>query len=346
MMSCAAWTRDRVGSMFKAAVHAVYRRLRAVPGMAVLAVALGAGMTWAEGDNAMISMQLVHEGSAHRPLFGISFATDGARGLAVGDRGTVVITRDGGSSWSAEDAATELALLDTALEGDRMIAVGQMGLVLVRNGNNEWERRAADVEERLLSVDLHADGLAVAVGGFGAVQISTDGGSTWSTPDTAFSSFVEEGYDPHLYAVEITDAGRIIVVGEFGLVVISDDRGDSWRLVRRGDESLSALHVRADGVGFAVGQNGIVLKTVDAGEHWERVDPGLGGNLLGVSSTPEGLVIIPGMRNMLLSRDDGLTFIAPDDADVNSNWYQQAASGGIGTFVVGHTGRILRLSPR
>lgn len=332
--------------MLEAAVNAGYGKLRILPAMAVLVITLGVAVTRAEGDDAMVSMQLAREGSSHRPLFGISFASDGVRGVAVGDRGTVVLTRDGGSSWSTEDAGTGLALLDVALEGDRMIAVGQTGLVLVRTGKGDWEKRAADVEERLLSVDLHADGLAVAVGGFGSVRISTDSGSTWSTPGTAFSGFVEEGYDPHLYAVEITDAGRIIVAGEFGLIVVSDDRGDSWRLVRRGDESLSALHVRADGVGFAVGQNGIVLKTVDAGDHWERVGPGLGGNLLGVSSTPEGLVTIPGMRNMLVSRDDGLTFIAPDDADVNSSWYQQAASGDSDTFVVGHTGRILRLSPR
>jgi len=341
-----AWTEHGGSSMFKPVKQAVYRRLMGVPAMVVIAVVLGAGMTRAEDDNAVVSMELVREGSSHRPLFGISFERDGVRGVAVGDRGTVVMTRDGGSSWSAEDATTGLALLDVALEGDRMIAVGQMGRVLVRAGSGDWEKRAADVEERLMSVDLHRAGLAVAVGGFGTVRISTDGGSTWYTPDTAFSSLVEEGYDPHLYAVEITDEGRIIVVGEFGLVLVSDDRGENWRLVRRGDESLSALHVRADGVGFAVGQNGIVLKTVDAGEHWDRVDSGLGGNLLGVSSTPEGLVIIPGMRNMLVSRDDGLTFIAPADADVNSHWYQQAASGGSGAFVVGHAGRILRLSPR
>lgn len=331
--------------MFESALQNGIRILRGVTA-ALLAVAFITDVAQAQSDNGDVSMQLAHSGSSHRPLFGISFERDGVRGVAVGDRGTVMLTNDGGSSWSTEDAETEMALLDVAVGDDRMIAVGQMGLVLVRVGGGEWEERYVDTHERLLSVALHDDGLAVAVGGFGTMRISVDGGSTWTTPDMDFSSFVDEGYDPHLYAVEITEAGRIMVAGEFGLIVVSDDRGDSWRLVRQGDESLSAFHVRPDGVGFAVGQNGIVLRTVDAGENWERVDPDLGGNLLGVSSTPDGLVAVPGMRNMLVSRDDGLTFFAMSDADVNSNWYQQAASGGSGTFVVGHAGRILRLSLR
>lgn len=331
-------------SMFIVVLKALSRLCSVVFAPAVLVLATAASSVQASGENAPVSVDLTREGVAHRPLFGISFAATGARGVAVGDRGTVLLTDDGGRHWSAQEVDTELALLDVAMAGERVIAVGQMGLVLVRDGRGIWTEHPVDVEERLLSVELAADGLAVAVGGFGQVRISTDSGTTWTAPDVAFSGFVEEGYDPHLYAVEITAGGRIIVAGEFGLVVVSDDRGASWRLVRQGDESLSAVHVRSDGTGYAVGQNGLVLKTTDSGDHWERVDPGLGGNLLGVDSSADGLVIVPGMRTMLVSIDDGATFLPVTDADVNSNWYQQVATGGNGAFVVGHGGRILRVS--
>ncbi|PLW81775.1 hypothetical protein CWI75_13585 [Kineobactrum sediminis] len=312
--------------------------------LAVFAVTTAVSSVQASSGEVPVSVELIREGVAHRPLFGISFPDDGKRGAAVGGRGTVLLTSDSGNSWSVHEVDTNLALLDVALAEDRIIVVGQMGLILVRDKDGTWIERPVDIKERLLSVDAHADGLAVAVGEFGQVRISIDGGTTWAAPDVEFSSFVDEGYDPHLYAVEITNAGRIIVAGEFGVVVISDDRGASWRLVRKGDESISALHVRSDGTGYAVGQNGIVLKTIDSGDRWERVDSGLGGNLLGVSSSPDGLVIVPGMRSMLVSTDDGATFVPVQDSDVNSNWYQQAATAGGGTFAVGHTGRILRLS--
>ncbi len=333
----------RVATMYNVTVKALVGQSLAALAMTVLALTGIAGSAQAGIGDPPVSVELVRSGVAHRPLFGVSFAHDGARGAAVGDRGTVLLTGDGGKSWIAQEVDTDLALLDVTLAGNRIIAVGQMGLVMVRDESGAWTERRVGVEERLLSIDAHEDGLAVAVGGFGEVWISTDGGASWAAPDVAFSSFVEEGYDPHLYAVEITAAGRIIVAGEFGLVVVSDDRGSSWRLVRQGDESISAVHVRTDGNGYAVGQNGIVLKTKDSGDHWERVDPGLGGNLLGVSSSPDGLVIVPGMRNMLVSTDDGATFSAVPDSDVNSNWYQQAATGSGGVFVVGHTGRVLRL---
>lgn len=327
-------------TMFKAALKVLVSTPLAA--LAMLPVTGVASSTQASSEEASAAVELVREGVAHRPLFGISFADSGKSGAAVGDRGTVLLTSDGGKSWSVREVDTDMALLDVALAGERAIAVGQLGLVLIRDQSAIWTESSVDIEERFMSVDLHADGLAVAVGGFGQVRISNDSGRTWAAPDVAFSSFVEEGYDPHLYAVEVTPAGRIIIVGEFGLVVVSDDRGESWRLVRQGDESLSAVHVRVDGTGYAVGQNGIVLRTTDSGDHWDRVDPGLGGNLLGVSSSSDGLVIVPGMRNMLLSTDDGGTFMSVGDSDVNSNWYQAAAMGSDGAFVVGHTGRILR----
>jgi photosystem II stability/assembly factor-like uncharacterized protein len=292
---------------------------------------------------AASDLEVVRQGTAHRALFGVDFSRDGRQGLAVGDRGTLLQTDDGGMTWREQRMPTALALLDVAISRDRAVAVGQMGLILARDAGADWSQREVEAEERFLAVDINREGLAVAVGGFGQVRLSADGGTSWRRPDVAFSSFVEEGYDQHLYAVDVLSSGRIVVAGEFGLVVVSDDRGESWRAVRSGDESISALHFREDGVGYAAGQNGLILRSPDSGDTWVRVDPGLGGNLLGIASTANGTVIVPGMRNMLLSTDDGASFRALEALDVNANWYQRAGAGSAGLFVVGHSGRVLRL---
>jgi photosystem II stability/assembly factor-like uncharacterized protein len=314
---------------------------RTLSGIALtLALALPGSLPAAMAD---ADLDVVRQGSAHRALFGVDFSDDGSQGLAVGDRGTLLQTDDGGVTWREQTAPTNLALLDVAITADAAVAVGQMGLVLARDADGDWTQREVEAEERFLAVDVNAGGLAAAVGGFGQLRLSEDGGASWRRPDVAFSSFVEEGYDPHLYAVDVLPSGRIVVAGEFGLVVVSDDRGESWRAVRSGDESISALHFREDGVGYAAGQNGLVLRSPDSGDTWVRVDPGLGGNLLGIASTADGTVIVPGMRNMLISTDDGASFRALDAVDVNANWYQRAGVGGAGLFVVGHSGRVLRL---
>jgi photosystem II stability/assembly factor-like uncharacterized protein len=316
-------------------------RYRAVCGVVLtLALALPGSLAAAAADPGL---EVVRQGSAHRALFGVDFSEDGGQGLAVGDRGTLLQTDDGGVTWREQSVPTELALLDVAITRDGAVAVGQMGLVLARDADGDWTQRDVEAEERFLAVDLNGEGLAVAVGGFGQLRLSEDGGNSWRRPDVAFSSFVEEGYDPHLYAVDVLPTGRIVVAGEFGLVVVSDDHGENWRAVRSGDESISALQFREDGVGYAAGQNGLILRSPDAGDTWRRVDPGLGGNLLGIASTSDGTVIVPGMRNMLLSTDDGASFRPLDAEDVNANWYQRAGVGGAGLFVVGHSGRVLRL---
>lgn len=307
----------------------------------LLALAAPGAVAFAAGGADIIHD--VTTGTAHRDLYGLDFSDDGASGVAVGDRGSLVWSSDGGKSWQRQDMATDMALFDVALSGKRELVVGQMGLVRYRDGEGEWQNADSGTEERLLGVDLNADGLAVAVGTFGTMLRSTDGGATWTPVDFNLADHIEDGYQPHVNDVHVSADGTVTAVGEFALIVRSTDGGQTWSIVHQDEVSLFGLEIRDDGVGFAVGQEGLVLRTDDAGETWRALDTGIYANLLGVASTADGTVVVPGMRHMVISRDGGQTWQQLENGDVDRNWYIDAVASGAGTFAVGHTGRVIRI---
>jgi len=286
-------------------------------------------------------------GTAHQALFAV--ALDREQGLAVGAGGEIVTTRDGGRTWQpAEGSPTDKALLGVAVGGERAIAVGQSGLILLRDATGAWKTAASGTEERLFAVDFNGSGVAVAVGAFGKILRSSDGGANWSSvaPAWADGGYTEQGLEPHLYAVDVAADGTVTCAGEFGLVLRSTDGGATWQVLRKGEASLFALDLRDDGVGYAVGQGGTILRTTDGGATWASVPSGSQANLLGVHSAPDGRVVVTAMRDMLAS-DDGLAWHRVEGADFGSAWYTGVVMTGSGAsaaaLVVGHSGRIVRI---
>lgn len=297
-------------------------------------------------------------GIPHQALFAIAF--DGRRGVAVGARAQIMSTSDGGAKWVQEATTEKLSLFGVAVSGERRIAVGQMGLILLKEGEGAWTRIESGTQERLMSVSLNSRGSAVIAGSFGTILVSKDGGRSWrsNSPDwaTYFAGNAAElgdGFAPHLYGVRIDENNRTTVVGEVGLILRSQDCGDAWQVLHRGDlpggsgrAELFGLDLLPDGRGYAVGQRGLVFRTADAGASWTPVDIGSTANLLGVALAANGDVTITAMREVLTSRDDGLSWQKLDALDVRTGWYSGAAIAEAGSkpYAVGHSGRIIRFA--
>lgn len=300
----------------------------------------------AQAETAPRSIAIVAEGTAHRPLYGIDFHEDLRRGAAVGARGTLLMSDDGGRSWVAEQLETSLAVIDVAVQGDRRLTVGQLGGIWISDSGQAWRTAASGTEERLMAVDMNASGLTIAVGSFDVILLSYDGGETWEESPLQLAPHVEGHYDPHLYDVQINPDGSALIVGEFGLILRSIDEGRNWDIVHQGVASLADVHVRTDGTGFAVGQDGAVLRTTDGGQTWTSLKTPTSGNLLGVWSTESGEVTVSGMRYMIVSDDDGASWRMVADAEVNTNWYGKMAATDSGVLAVGHSGRVIRVARR
>lgn len=301
------------------------------------------------------TIELIHQGIPHDALFALDMK--GEWGLAVGNFGLMLETKDGGAKWETLPAKTSLGLLGVKRAGDHTVVVGQQGFVLTKTGDGEWQEVKSGLDKRLLNVDMNEAGLTIAVGEFGYIARSKDHGATWEALTMEWTDFNEEGYEPHLYGVLVTPEGSVMVAGEFGLILRSDDGGDTWRAVHKGEESVFSLSLARDGsnTGYAVGQEGMVLRTADGGQNWERVQSGTNANLLG-SWSGNGEVVIVGIRQMLRSSDDGATFTVSQDPGIIRTWFQGIAAGVSETkagergflrqqnvFIAGYRGSIARV---
>lgn len=298
----------------------------------------------------------ISRGIPHQALFSVAF--DGDRGYSVGAGGQILVSNDAGATWTPEESPTRLALLGVAVKGNVAIAVGQMGTIVVKAGDGDWELVEADTQERLFAVDLNAKGVAIAVGGFGTLLRSNDAGAQWSKAAPEWEGMFNDPtgmlgfFEPSMYDVRVTDDGVVTIVGEVSLVLRSEDGGETFTAVNAGggsdegiDPSLFAVEILPNGNGFAVGQEGFMLQTNDAGKTWRGMSVQTTSNLLGVSSSPAGEVVIAGMRDALFSVDNGQTWQRINGVDIAIGWYSGTAwpVGAVGPLLVGNAASILQI---
>lgn len=115
----------------------------------------------------------------------------------------------------------------------------------------------------LLAIDGGAHGGKAAVGKFGLILITQDGGKTWQRR--------QSGTVKTLSAVSFADAQHGWVVGSGGTMLSTTDAGGTWRAVNGGvkDQLLGVAALSGERI-FAVGAFGILLSTSDGGQTWTK----------------------------------------------------------------------------
>ena len=149
--------------------------------------------------------------------------------VAVGERGHVLLSRDGGKTWTQAEAPTRALLTGVWLHDARLgWAVGHDETILrTRDGGKTWQRvrHAPEEEKPLLDVWFRDEKQGFAIGAYGLLLATADGGDTWE------SRTVAEGNDTHLNAIAEA-GGSLYLAGEAGSLYRSDDGGESWQALR------------------------------------------------------------------------------------------------------------------
>ena len=87
--------------------------------------------------SSLPSVTEVDRASAHRALMAVSF--DDEFGIAVGTSGQIKESKDAGDTWEVKENELRLGLLGVDVKGEVAIAVGQLGQILLRNSDENWE---------------------------------------------------------------------------------------------------------------------------------------------------------------------------------------------------------------
>jgi len=225
--------------------------------------------------------------------------------LALGPAAGWAVTVEEEAAIMAPLASRSL-LLDVAAGGDRLVAVGERGHILVStDGGEAWRQVEVPTRTMLTAVFFHDGKLGWAVGHDALILRSTDGGETWR----------QVHHDPEaggpLFDVYFTDDKRGFAIGAYGLFLESRNGGESWerRAISDGDAHLHHLARSATGRLYLAAERGVVFRSDDGGERWTELPSPYQGSLFGSLPLAGENLLLFGLRgHAFLSGDAGRTW--------------------------------------
>lgn len=202
--------------------------------------------------------------------------------------------------------AARALLLDVTRAGDKLVAVGDRGHVLLSADEGQtWTQSITPTRSLLTGVSFADGDRGWAVGHDGVIIATTDGGRTWVRQDggTDLRSI--------LLDVLFLDAQRGFAIGAYGQFRITTDGGATWTQRNPLGEDLHFNRItRApDGVLYLAGETGTFAVSRDDGATWEHIDLPYEGSLFATVAADGTTLVLGGLRGHLLtSGDQGATW--------------------------------------
>jgi len=243
----------------------------------------------------------------------------GARRLALVAllAGLPCLTLAAGESWVAPLAAHSL-LLDIAAQGEKRIAVGARGHIMVSDDSGATWRQSPHVPTLALltAVTLLDERHGWAVGHDEVILRTTDGGESWTKVHEAPQA------ERPLLDVWFADAQRGIAIGAYAAYYTTDDGGATWTEQPfvdaaappgSDDELPPDYHLnRIAAVGphlFIAGEAGHVYRSDDQGATWRSLALPYDGSMYGLLALGDESLLVFGLRgNLFRSTDAGASW--------------------------------------
>lgn len=226
-----------------------------------------------------------------------------------------------------------------ALAGSSVVAVGQRGHVLVSDdGGKSWQQAPVPVSSDLVAVSFGTPQAGWAVGHDAVVLHSSDSGRNWArqldgrgrglgkvlvayytrSGDAKWleeaKRFAAQGAENPLLDVWFDDARNGFVVGAFGLVLRTSDGGATWEPLLHATDNPKALHLyavrRVGGDLYLAGEQGLLLRYDSAGDRFAALGTPYPGTLFGVVGNDRALLAFGLRGNVVRSTDRGRTWQA------------------------------------
>ena len=270
--------------------------------------------------------------------------------------------------------AAKRLLMSVARAGDRLVAVGPRGHIVVStDAGASWQQAEVPVSSDLTAVYFPGASFGWAVGHDGVVLATSDGGATWAkqldgrtvndiiladakaklaaNPESAELQMLlaeaernqAQGPDKPFLDVWFENDTTGYVVGAYNLLLKTTDGGQNWRSWFDRTENprfmnLYAIRATASGL-FIAGEAGTVLKLDPEAQRFTAVPVDYAGSLFGVAGTGDA-VLVYGLRgNAFRSTDGGATW-AKVDANLPATIIGSASPTRGGLILADQGGRI------
>lgn len=241
---------------------------------------------------------------ASRALF-LDIEQAGSRFIAVGERGHVTVSEDGGSSWQQIKVPTRAMLTAVYFIDDQTgWAVGHDSVILKsEDGGLHWEKIYSDTEvgDPLFDIHFFDRQTGIVIGSYGMMMTSSDGGRTWQK-----KPINEQEDDLHLNHLNVDSSGRCFIAAEGGTIYRSHDKGKSWTTLESPYHGsfFGTLSLESDTL-LAYGMLGHLFRSEDAGNSWKAITTESRATLTSACKLADGTITIAGLAGVLLSSSDG-----------------------------------------
>lgn len=228
------------------------------------------------------------------------------------------------------ERATRSVVTGLAKAGERLVAVGARGVVLLSDDHGQsWRQAEVPVSVTLTAVHFVDEHLGWAVGHAGIILHSADGGENWSKQFDGQAAaeavqaraevlagdldeeqawalqdyaglLVDDGPDKPFLDVLFLDQRRGFAVGAFGLIFHTDDAGQNWRpwfeyLDNPNNLHLYSLQVQDQDL-VLIGEQGLYLYSRDAGQTFVRQHTPYGGSYFAATPLGSDAWLLAGLR--------------------------------------------------
>ncbi len=289
---------------------------------------------------------------AHKSLM-LDIVTAGERYIAVGERGHVLISRDGREWEQAEEVPVNTTLTRIAFSGGRLWAVGHDSTIITSSDmGRTWRLQHHDPQrnEPLLDIHFFNSSTGLAVGAYGLLMSTADAGDNWEVVDMADVLVAE--------AIDWGDA--VDMADEFEDDYGDDEFGDDdlgWNDDLYDDESSfdrgcyefmechhNAVLATNDGGVMIAAERGFGFRSEDGGETWESFRFPYPGSMFGLLEVHDGILAFGLRGNVQFSNDFG------DEWEVFETGIEQGLMGATiapdgRAAIVGSGGTILYFDP-
>lgn len=283
------------------------------------------GGTWIQADVPTAQM-----------LNAVTFANE-QNGWAVGHDGNILHTTDGGETWSLQrngleaqkemniaaiglakahiqelEAEIEIAnsssVVEPVVEGEEpaMSLDEQMEEARYQLENAQEKQKSPAIAAPLMDVWFSDLSNGWAVGAFGILLETTNGGKTWL--DRSHDIRNTDNY--HLNAI-VGMGDSIYIAGEAGLMIYSNDKGQTWNKSNLGyDGTIFGIFAPKDGSYIvATGLRGNTFRSTDGAITWEKLSPNVSYSLTSGSVIGSSYMVLVGAGGSIaVSEDKGMHF--------------------------------------
>lgn len=271
----------------------------------------------------------------HSPM--VSIASQGARVVAVGPRGYILFSANGGKDWRQATVPVRADLTAVHLRDARNgWAVGHDGVVLrTDNGGESWTRvldgrSVLEVLNRSYEARAAA-GDTVAIRVKGEIERLM---AQSASPEVMPNPFLD---------VLFSDANEGFAIGAFGLVLRTRDGGTSWEpwIERaKNDRRLHFYAAATDGTTFYfVGEQGLLRRLDKGADHFSTIETPYKGSFFGVYATP-GLLLVHGLRGNAWASEDGGANWRKIETGVEASIIAVLPAGGARLIIVSQAGHV------